>query len=243
MFPDNDSCIPTHAHTRTHAHARTHAGPNRRITKEEADNDRLLHSNYFSGRGIVIWKGSHIKIHHNIVHDCPNSGIRVDKGDYCTIEDNVVYNNTWWSSSGESAIVYAEAAHIDQTTGVKMAIKRNTVFGNMNRVPFYKGDGADVEQFGVAHEGFDDYGTSKQTYIIDGSGVYITRNSESYKCVKQGACPLFLSLPLSLPLPPPLSSSLPLSHTLSLFCGPSLSLLRSLSRCGAMAYLQPDHTL
>lgn len=59
----------------------------------------------FAGRGIAIWKGSHIHIHHNIIHHCPNSGIRVDKGDYCSIEDNVVYNNTWWSSSGESAIV------------------------------------------------------------------------------------------------------------------------------------------
>ena len=26
-----------------------------------------------------------------------------------------------------------------------------------------------------------DYGTEEQTYIIDGSGVYVTRNSDTYK--------------------------------------------------------------
>ena len=76
-----------------------------------------------------------------------------------------------------------------------MTIKRNIVFGNMNKVPFYKGD-ADVEQFGVTHENFDNYGTSKQTYIIDGSGVYITRNSESYKYGSVWTYFLFLLFPL-----------------------------------------------
>ena len=47
------------------------SGPNRRITLEEAMADRLLHSRYFSGRGIVVWSGTHIRIHNNIVHHAP----------------------------------------------------------------------------------------------------------------------------------------------------------------------------
>ena len=34
--------------------------------------------------------GNNIKIHHNHIHHCPHSGVRVDKGDYIAIE--VRYN-------------------------------------------------------------------------------------------------------------------------------------------------------
>ena len=54
-------------------------GPNDKITKIQAENDRLIHSKKFSGRGIAIWSGSHIRIENNIVHGCPNSGIRINK--------------------------------------------------------------------------------------------------------------------------------------------------------------------
>ena len=57
-------------------------GPNAGLTKEEAEADRLLHSKKFSGRGIAIWSGNHSYIHHNKVHHCPNSGIRVNKGEH-----------------------------------------------------------------------------------------------------------------------------------------------------------------
>ena len=39
------------------------------------------------------------------------------QGDYIAIEDNLVHSNTWWGSSAESAIVIAEATHIDQEEG------------------------------------------------------------------------------------------------------------------------------
>ena len=55
--------------------------------------NRLTHSKKFSGRGIAIWSGSHIRIENNIVHGCPNSGIRINKGDYCAIENNKVQSH------------------------------------------------------------------------------------------------------------------------------------------------------
>ena len=63
-------------------------GPNEEISLEQAMADRLVKSNKFLGKGIVSWSGNNINIHHNTVHHCPNSGVRVDKvsrGDFCTL--------------------------------------------------------------------------------------------------------------------------------------------------------------
>lgn len=146
-------------------------GPNQQITQSQALANRLLHDKYFSGRGIAIWSGHHIYIHDNIVHDCPNSGIRVNNGDYCTIDRNEVYNCTWWSSSAESAIVYATAKDIDTRDTIKMVITNNLVYDNFNTVPFYNG---------TPTGGGSTYGTVDQDYIIDGSGCYVTRNRDTY---------------------------------------------------------------
>ena len=116
--------------------------------------------------------GDNIKIHNNSVHHCPNSGIRVNKGDYVAIEKNVVYANTWWSSNAESAIVIADSRHIDEKDITKMFIVRNRVYGNRNKIPYYNANYEDPNyleehQMHVARPG---YGTSEQTFIIDGSG-------------------------------------------------------------------------
>jgi len=140
-------------------------GPNADITLEQAQADRLIKSKMFLGRGIVSWSGNNIFIHHNKVHHCPHSGIRVDNGDYIAIEDNEVYSNTWWGSSAESAIVIAEATNIDQNDGPKIFLRRNTVYDNRNFIPFYNANGSESEGHSRP-----DYGTAEQTYIIDGSG-------------------------------------------------------------------------
>ena len=57
-------------------------GPNQHISFEEAYANRLLSLRRYRGRGIAIWGGNHIFIHHMIVHHCPGSGIRVNNGDY-----------------------------------------------------------------------------------------------------------------------------------------------------------------
>ena len=112
-------------------------GPNQMITREEAMADRLLHSPKFSGRGIVVWSGTHIRIHDNVVHDTPNSGIRCNSADYVTVENNEVYQCTFWSSNAESAIVFAESAPADTYDVTKMIIRNNIVHDNMNKIPYY----------------------------------------------------------------------------------------------------------
>ena len=122
---------------------------------------------------IVSVTGDNIKIHNNRVHHCPNSGIRVNKGDYVAIEKNVVYANTWWSSNAESAIVIADSRHIDEKDITKMFFVRNRVYGNRNKIPYYNANYEDPNyleehQMHVARPG---YGTSEQSFIIDGSGT------------------------------------------------------------------------
>ena len=157
-------------------------GPNWAIQYEDAYADRLIHSYKYSGRGIYIRLSDHVRVAHNVVHHCANSAIRANDADYITIEHNTVYNNTWWSSNAESAIVLAASRHVDELDIVKMIIRGNTVFGNVNQIPYYNANYDDPQylidnQMHVAREG---YGSSAQDFIIDGSGVYVTRNSASY---------------------------------------------------------------
>lgn len=146
-------------------------GPNQTITYQNAIDNRRVGANYYKGRGIAIWNGHHINIFNNTVHDCPNSGIRVNNGDYCIVSNNIVYNNTWWSPNAESAIVFATINEFDNLSNIiKMRIVGNLVYGNENRIPFYKfGD------FACAGAG---YGCADYNKFQDGNGVYITRNNQ-----------------------------------------------------------------
>ncbi|MEM7036372.1 MAG: right-handed parallel beta-helix repeat-containing protein, partial [Bacteroidota bacterium] len=146
-------------------------GPNQAITFPDAMANRLIQDNYYGGRGVAVWSGHHIYLHGNRVHDCPNSGLRVNNADYCTVHNNVVYNNTWWSSNAESAIVYATAMDIDTLGIIKMRITDNLVYDNYNNIPYYNPTYTGATS---------DYGTAAQTYIIDGSGCYVTRNRDTY---------------------------------------------------------------
>jgi len=139
--------------------------------------------NYFSGFG--IWGGfsqnflhHHIIIRNNIVHHTTGSGIRFNDSDHITIENNTVYNTTWWTSNASSAIVFAEAiARSDQDNGddIKMIMRGNTVYNNWNRILFYKTNEP-------PNSGNDNptYGTAAFTQIWDGQGLYVTRSDDSY---------------------------------------------------------------
>ncbi len=142
-------------------------GPNQSISRAEATANRLIQDTYYSGRGVAIWTGHHIKIHNMKIHDCPNSGIRSNNGDYIDLSYNEVYNCTWWSSNAESAIVVAQAKDFDDKDTIKIRLTHNVVHHNRNYIPYYNSS---------YPPNSDCYGNECQTYIIDGSGVYITRN-------------------------------------------------------------------
>ena len=152
-------------------------GPNAKINyqKAKANRDWYVNNNemeikhFYHGRGIAIWGGNNINIHNNKVYDCPNSGIRVNNGDYCRVSFNEVYQNTFWSFNAESAIVFAQSKSIDDQEIIKMRIENNLVYDNLNKLPYYN------KSYGCNNP--EGYGCKDQPKIIDGSGCYITRNN------------------------------------------------------------------
>ena len=152
--------------------------------KVKCDQDGLNYThNYFSGFG--IWGGfsqnflhHHIIVRNNIVHDTTGSGIRFNDSDHITIENNTVYNTTWWTSNASSAIVFAEAiARSDQDNGddIKMIMRGNTVYNNWNRILFYK-----TNEPPNSDNDNPTYGTAAFIQIWDGQGLYVTRSDDSY---------------------------------------------------------------
>ena len=151
-----------------------------RITLKESLNQNNNNYSYFSGKG--IWGGydphHHIIIRNNVVHDTPGSGIRFNDSDHITIENNTIYNTTWWTSSASSAVVFAETISIseeDNTDEIKMIIRGNTVYNNWNRIPFYMSSFPENAQ-----PPSEDYGSAGYSTILDGQGLYVTRSDPNY---------------------------------------------------------------
>lgn len=113
-----------------------------------------------------IKESTDVYIDNNIVHHCSDSGIRCDQCDDVYITNNIVYGCQWWTTSGSSAVVFAEAAG----TGTN-EISGNVVYGNRNFLPFFLTGG--LAHFG---SGIENYGLWNMAVVVDGSGVYITRN-------------------------------------------------------------------
>ncbi len=131
----------------------------------------------YNGQGISFpGPSNHIEILNNVVSDACGSGIRVNQGDYILIQGNSVSNSTGCSSMAESALVIAQATNVDDSDEVKITIQGNKVFDNRNYLPFYAPNGFPPG----AKPPFPSYGKADSTYIIDGSGVYLTRNKQFY---------------------------------------------------------------
>ena len=154
-------------------------GPAAGISESSALQHRLDNPamSKYRGEGISFpGPSNHIEILNNVVTDACGSGIRVNKGDYISIQGNSVSSSTGCTASAPSALVIAEATNVDDSDTVKITILGNKVFDNRNRVPFFAPNGLPPG----AHPPFDSYGTAESNYIIDGSGIYLTRNLQSY---------------------------------------------------------------
>jgi parallel beta-helix repeat protein len=132
----------------------------------------------YSGEGISFpGPSDHIEVLNNEVMDACGSGVRVDQGDYIGIQENKVSNSTGCSASASSALVIAQATNVDVADTVKIKILNNTVFNNRNNLPFYAPNGLPP---GAGPRPFPSYGMADSTRIIDGSGIYLTRNNKFY---------------------------------------------------------------
>jgi hypothetical protein len=107
-------------------------------------------------QGIATVRPNHLKILNNTIYACGGGGVGTAWSDYVTISGNTIYDSAWYSIYGSSAISTWENWNADSTTGYKMFITGNRIFGNANLVP-----------------------TLGSTVATDGEGIIVdsTRNS------------------------------------------------------------------
>lgn len=95
-----------------------------------------------SGNGIYVCEKDDKKPHHIIISNCKvykfcGGGIATHAADYVTIEDNIVYENAFYSPYGNSGISMYQSWNSDGNNGHKMIIRRNICHHNQELVPFF----------------------------------------------------------------------------------------------------------
>ncbi|WP_197076774.1 right-handed parallel beta-helix repeat-containing protein, partial [Hymenobacter terrenus] len=83
----------------------------------------------------------HLRFVNNEVFECGGAGIATGDSDYVTIENNLVYNNCWYTRYGTSGISMNASRNFDTAPGYHMIIRNNRSFGNRLYVPWRSGTG------------------------------------------------------------------------------------------------------
>lgn len=111
----------------------------------------------YNGNGITMWAEPnveqihHINITNNTIFNCPAGAIYGSRCDYITIENNLMYNNAWYTLYGSSGIALYQNSNYDNSTGYRMIIKNNRLMSNYNLVPWlvncgiYDGNGIIID--------------------------------------------------------------------------------------------------
>jgi hypothetical protein len=98
----------------------------------------------------------HIEIANSIVHDFQGGGIGGGDCDYITIENNIVYNNSWYGMYATSGISLLGTKDFDNNNNYKIIVRGNKSYNNKTLIPW-------------AGRGF----------ISDGNGIIIDSNINS----------------------------------------------------------------
>ncbi|QFS48261.1 Ca2+-binding protein [Nostoc sphaeroides CCNUC1] len=81
-------------------------------------------------------RSHHLRIVNNKVHDCGGGGIGTSQSDYVTIDNNVVFNNAWYSVYGNSGISMLNNWNSDNNRGYKMFVTNNKSYNNRMYIPW-----------------------------------------------------------------------------------------------------------
>lgn len=143
-------------------------GNNANLSFEEADSlargtdfDAALRNTLYTSSGISSYPESgrephHLIIRKNTVYGLPGGGILSNGSDYVRIEQNVVYENAYYSPNAGSGISFYRSKAIDDKTDTKMWIRNNIVYKNENKVPRWYSSSDPAQRF-----------------ISDGNGIII----------------------------------------------------------------------
>ncbi|RZK25449.1 MAG: right-handed parallel beta-helix repeat-containing protein [Flavobacterium sp.] len=103
----------------------------------------------------------HIVISNNVVHECGGGGISAIHADYIIVEDNIVYNNSWYSIFGTSGISFYQFRNHNESKTYRNIIRRNKCYDNKSMVPWYRsckledGNGIIIDDFMNKQNGSD----------------------------------------------------------------------------------------
>ena len=98
----------------------------------------------FNGNAIGVdgragGKPHHLVFARNNIHHCGGAAIATNQADYLTIEDNLVYNNCWYSLYATSGISLYQLWNFDTQPDYHNVIRRNLCFNNRQEVPWPAG--------------------------------------------------------------------------------------------------------
>ena len=134
---------------------------NHRDYYQEALADRMIKHHFFNGKGISAQNVTNFIFKNNSVHHCSAAGLRMHNCESILVENNKIYNNTWWNSDGMSGITLAvpqdlnvinddviynpiydienlnEVTNTSSNPNLKFFIRNNEIFGNINKIPFF----------------------------------------------------------------------------------------------------------
>ncbi len=117
-------------------------GNNANITLDYAMSEKTNKQNPLTSGNCINVDGRtsghvhHIRIVNNKVHDCGGAGISVIQSDYVTVDNNVVFNNAWYSVYGCSGISMLSNWNFDNNQGYKMFVTNNKTYNNRMYIPW-----------------------------------------------------------------------------------------------------------
>ncbi len=146
------------AYNRAYYH-HTHRGESVDWTETAEFNTNGLSINGVAGGNTV----KHVIIRNCEIHDFPGGGLGASYCDYITFENNVIYNNAWYTMYACSGISIINPANSDAETDHKLIVQGNVCCNNMTKIPWYRSD----------IEGYFKYS--------DGNGIIIDVNNRTYE--------------------------------------------------------------
>ncbi|MCC5643273.1 right-handed parallel beta-helix repeat-containing protein [Nostoc sp. CHAB 5824] len=117
-------------------------GNNANVTLDYAMSEKtnklnpLTNGNCISVDGRKNGHTHHIRIVNNKVHKCGGVGIAAIESDYVTVDNNVVFDNAWYSVYGCSGISMLSNWNSDNNRGYKMFVTNNKTYNNRMYIPW-----------------------------------------------------------------------------------------------------------
>ena len=135
-----------------------------------------------NGNCIMAQRGNgalphHLVFRNNSIHDCPGAGIGTSYADYVTIQQNIVYNTSWWSKWGTSGISIYKSQNTDtgDCHNYHIFVLNNVVYDNRQTQPT-QGQGKITDGNGIIIDDLNNSQSKNPSY----RGRVLVQNNVSY---------------------------------------------------------------